>query len=116
MEKLLSDRRKFAKTEFDSKDTVNQDIRNLLDIKSEIKSYLDDLLDKNCLSKDDYKYFKHLNISGSKAGIMYGLCKIHKDTTLNDPVSPFRPVLSAIGTCSYNLTKSFCTSTWNVYY
>ena len=27
MEKLLSDRSKFAKTEFDSKDTVNQDMR-----------------------------------------------------------------------------------------
>ena len=45
--------------------------------------------------------------TGSKPGIMYGLCKIHKGTTVNDPVPPFRPISSAIGTCNYNLAKSF---------
>ena len=29
---------------------------------------------------------------------MYGLCEIHKDTTVNDPLSLFQPILSAIGT------------------
>ena len=56
-------------------DTVNQDVRHLLDMESKIKSWLNDFLDKNDLSKDDYKYLKPC---GSKRGIMYGLCKIHK--------------------------------------
>ena len=36
---------------------------------------------------------------------MYGLCKIHKCTTVNDPVPSFRPIFSATGTCNYNLAK-----------
>ena len=44
---------------------------------------------------------------GSKPGVMYGLCKVHKGITPNDSVPPFRPILSAIGTCSYNLAKFF---------
>ena len=62
----------------------------------EIKSCLDDLLDKIYLSKENYKYLKPC---GSKPSIMYGLNKIHKGTTVNDPV----PILSVIGTCNYNL-------------
>ena len=70
----------------------------------EIKSCLGNLFSKIYLSKDDYKYLKPC---GSKPGIIYGLCKIHKDTTVNDPVPAFRPILSAIGTCNYNLAKYF---------
>ena len=29
---------------------------------------------------------------------MYGLCEIHKGTAVNDPLSLFQPILSAIGT------------------
>ena len=83
-------------------DTVNQDIRHLLDMESEIKSCLNDFLDKNYLFKDDDKYLK---LYSSKPGIIYGVCKIHKGTTVNDPVPPFRTILSAIGTCSHNLPK-----------
>ena len=104
MEELLSHRSKFVKIEFNSKHAVNQDVRHLLDMELEIKSCLDDLFNKNYLSKDDYKYLKPC---GSKPGIMYGLCKIHKGTTVNDPVPSFRPILSAIGTCNYNLAKFF---------
>ena len=53
MEELLSDCSKFVKIEFNSKHTVNQDVRHLLDMELEIKSCLDDLLNKNYLSKDD---------------------------------------------------------------
>ena len=113
MEELLSDRSKFVKIEFNWKHTVNQDVRHLLDLELEIKSCLDDLLNKNYLSKDDYKYLKPC---GSKPGIMYGLCKIHKGTTVNDPVPPFRPILSAIGTCNYNLAKCFVPVLKTVYY
>ena len=34
---------------------------------------------------------------------MYGLAKVHKIVT--DGLSPFRPILSAIGTPTYKLTK-----------
>ena len=66
------------------------------------KPCFDDFLNKNYLSKDDHKYLKPC---GSKPGIMYGLCKIHKCTTVNDPVPSFRPILSASGTYNYNLAK-----------
>ena len=46
------------------------------------------------LSKDDYKYLK---LCGSKLD-MYGLCEIHKGTAVNDLLSLFQPILSAIGT------------------
>ena len=42
IEEFLSDRSKFVKTEFNSKHTVNQDIRHL-DMELEIKSCSDDL-------------------------------------------------------------------------
>ena len=43
--------------------------------------------------------------SGSKPGVLYGLAKIHK--ALEDGAPSFRPILSVIGTPTYNLAK-FC--------
>ena len=43
----------------------------------------------------------------SKPGVIYGLCKIHNGITPDDSVPLFRLILSAIGTCSYNLPKFF---------
>ena len=37
--------------------------------------------------------------TGSRPGILYGLPKVHKDNC------PIRPILSAIGTCTYNICK-----------
>ena len=73
-------------------------------MEKEIKTCLDDPQNSNYLSEDDYKFIKPC---GSKPGVMYGLCKVHKGITPNDSVPPFRPILSAIGTCSYNLAKFF---------
>ena len=42
---------------------------------------------------------------GSQPGILYGLCKVHKTVTHGIP--PFRPILSAINTPSYQLAKFF---------
>ena len=36
-------------------------------------------------------------------GLLYGLCKVHKPTVDGSP--PFRPILSAIDTPTYNLAK-----------
>ena len=52
------------------------------------------------LSTEQYKKIKAV---GSRPGILYGLCKVHKAIT--DVCPPFRPILSAIGTPSYKLAK-----------
>ena len=69
-EKLLSDRNKFVKIDFNPKHKVNQDIRHLLDMEFEIRSCLDDLYNHIYLSKDDYKFLKPCS---SKPGVMYRL-------------------------------------------
>ena len=52
------------------------------------------------LTTDKYKKIKAI---GSRPGILYGLCKVHK--AIIDVCPPFRPILSAIGTPSYKLAK-----------
>ena len=53
MGKILPDTNKFLKVTFNPTHKVNKEIRHLLDIKSSIKNCLDDLLNKNYLSKED---------------------------------------------------------------
>ena len=43
--------------------------------------------------------YRQIYPSGSKAGVLYGLPKIHKAGT------PVRPIISAIGTFNYHLAK-----------
>ena len=69
-----------------------------------IKNCLDDLLENNYLSQEDYKQLKPV---GSRPGIMYGSCKVHKVQTNGVELPPFRPILSAIRTCAYNLARFF---------
>ena len=52
------------------------------------------------LSTEQYRKIKAV---GSRPGILYGLCKVHKVITGICP--PFRPILSAIATPSYKLAK-----------
>ena len=104
MEELLSDTSKFSKINFNPKHKVNKELRHILDMEEAIKLCLDDLLESNYLSKKDYKLMKP---TGSRPGVMYGLCKIHKDTTNGRELPPFRPILSAISTCKYSLAKFF---------
>ena len=104
MEELLSDTSKFVRVQFNPKHSVNKEIRHILDMEENIKNCLDDLLKNNYLSEEDYKQLKPV---GSRPGIMYGLCKVHKDQTNGAELPPFRPILSAIRTCSYNLAKFF---------
>ena len=40
---------------------------------------------------------------GSRAGVMYGSCKVHKTSVENCPL--FRPILSALNTPTYKLAK-----------
>ena len=52
------------------------------------------------LSTEQYKKIKAVR---NRPGILYGLCKVHKAIT--DIYPPFGPILSAIGTPSYKLSK-----------
>ena len=54
----------------------------------------------SCSSRDNLKIFKP---RVSSFGVLYGLCKTHKK--ILDKCPPFRPILSAIKTSSYNLVK-----------
>ena len=70
--------------------------------KNNFEKKLTDLLKQlkasEAISEIDYKKLK-----GSSFGVLYGLCKTHKKVLHKCP--PFRPILSAIKTPSYNLAK-----------
>ena len=72
----------------------------MVNIEKEITDLLKQLNDSQVISDTEYKKLKP---RGSRFGILYGLCKIHKSLIDNCP--PFRPILSAIKTPSYNIAK-----------
>ena len=92
------------KVEFNKKHKVNQELLHLLELESNIKTRLDNILEKHYISKEDYNYLKPC---GNRPGIMYRLCKVHKERVTSNDLPPFRPILSAIGTCTYNIAKFF---------
>ena len=104
IKELLPDTSKFVKVEFNKKHKVNQELRHLLDLEGNIKTCLDNLLEKQYISKKDCNFLKPC---GSRPGIMYGLCKVHKGRGASNDLPPFRTILSAIGTCTYNIAKFF---------
>ena len=104
MEEILSDTSKFKKVEFNAKHTVNKEIRHLLSMEDGIKLFLKDLLENDYVSKEDYKYMLP---AGGNPGVLYGLCKVHKDKEPGTTTPPFRPILSSIGTCTYKMAKFF---------
>ena len=65
-----------------------------------VTDLLKQLNDSQVISDTDYKKLKS---RGSRFGILYGLCKIHKSLIENFP--PFQPILSAMITSSYNIAK-----------
>ena len=75
------------------------DLKFIIEKEKEIKDFLTTLVGKEVVKPD---VFKRLCPKGSKPGIIYGLCKVHKENTTGD-CPPFRPILSAIDTTSYNL-------------
>ena len=47
------------------------------------------------------KQYKKIKAAGSRPGVLYGLCKVHK--AIVDVCPPFRPILSATGTPTYKI-------------
>ena len=89
--RILSDNTKFT--------LVSDDIfKTILKVEDKINRFLSKLKKLNVISSDLYS---KLFISGSNPGILYGLPKTHKAGV------PIRPIFSAIGTPSYNLSKFF---------
>lgn len=58
MSRLLSDHSKFAKIELNHKHEFIQEVRDLLDMELEVKSCLDNVLDVNYISAEDYNLIK----------------------------------------------------------
>ena len=83
MQKLLGDTRKRINFAFNSKHKVNKEVRHLADNEFNIRRCLDDLLENNYLSQEDYNFMRPC---GSKLGGLYRLCKVHKN--LMNPNSP----------------------------
>ena len=44
---------------------------------------------------------------GSKTGVLYRLCNVHKKIDEPNGLPPLLPILSATVNCSYNLAKFF---------
>ena len=72
----------------------------MLVLKKHITDPLKDLKNSEIISET---VSKSLKTRGSRFGILYGLCKVHKHLVGNCP--PFRPIMSAIKTPTYNLAK-----------
>ena len=96
MENLLSDQRKFEKV------TLKNDafLNFVVNQKKRIDTIFKNLVDSNSMSKEMRKFVKPV---GTRPGIMYGNCKVHKQQV--DSCLPFRPMLSALQTPTYNLDK-----------
>ena len=83
---------------------MSKQLSHHLDIQPSIKNCLDALLNNIYLFKEYYKFLKPV---GTKPGIKFGLCKVHKYNSSTNDTLPFRPILLAIGNAMYNLAKFF---------
>ena len=93
-EEILNDNSKFSKLDI----PAGKEINHIVNLEKRITSELKLLKDKEIIDKSTYKSIKSV---GSRPGILYGLGKIHKET--RNGIPPFHPILSAIGTPTYNL-------------
>ena len=96
MRSIVSDKDKFLALNL----THEGAQKHLLAMEKRIKDTLKPLNDKNII---DTKLYEKLLPVGSQPGKLYGCCKIHKDVI--DGCPPFRPIISAINTSTYNLAK-----------
>ena len=95
MDNLLNDTRKFEKINL-----KNDGVLNFAINKKNVLTIFLKLAASNSISEETSRSLKPV---GTRPGIMYGLCKVHKDIIDNFP--PFRPILSAINTPTYKLAK-----------
>ena len=93
---IISDRSKFVKLDIQKEKRLNF----ILNKEKRLREIIKPLYEKGCFTKSEFlKIFP----TGSKPGILYGQAKVHKP--LEDNCPSFRPILSAIGTPTYDLAK-----------
>ena len=96
MRNILSDSSKFPQVFV----AEEKQLSFIVNVEKDITDLLKDLKNSEVISVTVYKSLKP---RGSGFGILYGLCKFHKQLVDNCP--PFRPIMSAIKTPTYNLAK-----------
>ena len=91
VEEIVLDQTKFRKHSnqdlYKISRTVERKVRNYLRDKVKKPGFIDDIT------------YRRLYPNGSRIGILYGLPKVHKEGC------PMRPICSAIGTTTYQLSK-----------
>ena len=93
---ILRDQKKFSKASLKDHTLLNFAINQ--------EKHVDKVLKKLVESKSMTEITrKSLKPAGTRPGVMYGLCKVHKASVGNCP--PFRPFLSALNTPTYKLAK-----------
>ena len=95
---ILSDSPKFQKLSIDQ----NKILHHIAYMENRIIDVLKKLKNKKVISE---KKYKDLYPVGSSPGILCGRANIHKP--VKDGVPSFRPILSAMGTPTYKLSKFF---------
>ena len=93
---FISDCFKFEKLDIQKEKYLNF----ILNKENCLREIIKPLYEKGCFTKSEL--FKTCPTE-SKPGILYGQAKVHKP--VEDNCSPFRPILSAIGTPTYDLPK-----------
>ena len=87
IEEILNDNSKFSKLDIPG----SKEINHIINLEKRITSELKLLTSKGIIDKSSYKSVKPV---GSRPGILYGSCKIHKK--IWNGLAPFYPILLAI--------------------
>ena len=95
---ILNDSSKFQKPSIDQSKVLN----HIVHMENRIIDVLKKLTSKKVISE---KKYEDLHTIGSSPAILYGRAEIHKP--VKDDIPSFRPILSAIGTPTYKLSKFF---------
>ena len=96
MRNILSDSSNFTQVSV----AEDKQLNFIVNFEKHITDLLRDLKNSKIIFETVYKSLKPRD---SRFGILYGLCKVHKQLVDNCP--PFRPIKSAIKTPTYNLAK-----------
>ena len=95
MNDILSDEKKFSKVSLKDDTLLNFSINQVKHADNFFKKFVES-------KRMTEKTRKSLKPVGTRPGIMYGSCKVHKTGIGNCP--PFGPILSALNTSTYKLT------------
>ena len=96
MNEMLNENEQFLKLSMQKEKYYNF----LINLEKKICELLKELYQIDIIDK---KTYDKLCPAGSHFGILYGLAKVHKQLINNCP--PFWPILSAMGTPTYNIAK-----------